>query len=894
MNLLFYFYFCSCILAGAYAIEPPPSKTESEKQLPAKEEASTGDLITDSQARLELARVLTYLKRYPEALHHYFLLLKEKPADPEITSEISRLYIWQNKPLKALALLYEAIKNNPQNSSLLIAAADAEAQLGHAQKSNALFIKAISISKTEELLLHYADTMMMWGDFYKAENIYREELPYQPDSIEIKLKLAWLLVSAQRYEEAEALYMQLICSCPEEAKAVEALATEALIEKKFCEALQFVEQLLSRYPDKPAYLELKANIYFQDGKYLKAIKSYKRLLRYKKFRFDALIAIGRAYKALFLPHQAKRFFLEAYRLDPKSIPAQFYLAGSAAERCSFLDELIEKSQKNCSNNRQNSDNLSPQQLLEWAKLYNQNSNSSFATILYRAALQKDPELFPASIGLAEVLSSQYKFDEALQIYFSLLERFPENPKLTIAIARVYSWSKQYVEGISWYNKLLALHPQDTVALKEKARVALWGKYFPLAMATYEELIDPSFPLEDPYAQYLVRRSFVAEKRAKTLNWDKYYLHALGAYRSLLEINPGDQEALFDDAQVFCTMGLCDCSQKIYKRILQLDPNHNLVKMAKRRSEIRLHPGLQTNITYWRELGTGSFSQSQIARYEADLVFELPLSCRAKTRYKQHTWVENPFYNNRFYPAEGESIEGEYIYDGFIRASAGAMRKNYFNKFKTLYSGFNHLSLNFYDYLQCHLQYDKMNEVSNYFSMKQNIQYLLSSLSFTSDITHKWSAEATYQHLDYNDKNNRNQVEIATKYSFTDDPDAVSLILRGNYRNTKHLSVSIVAPNGVTLIDVIHPYWTPQKYYSGTLTLQWRHDYRYFVFCEAPERYFDLKLSVEDDTEENLSLQIAVDWKHEFTDCWGIELQGLFHRSKQWNAEGAWATISYRF
>lgn len=776
----------------------PDTKMSQESPEDVNKAEGVQEGISDSQARLELARALTYLKRYDEALHHYALLLAETPDDPLILLEISRIYIAQKKFHEALTLLYRLIEDNPEDPELLLTAAYAEAGLGHAGKSRALFLRAIAVSEERApVLIHYADTMMMWGDFYKVEKIYRAALAQDPESLDLALKLGWLLTNSQRYEEAEGVY----------------------------------RKLLLRFPQDPQVLK-------------------------------AFTALEKVYKPPYEDEDVERNCEDSC----EEIPA-------------CLNDIISKTS-------------SPQELEKWALLYIKKADTSSASALYRAALQHDPEYFPAQIGLAATLTVLYQFDEALTIYLSLLDAFPEDAKILIAIARVYAWSKRYELALCWYDAALALNPIDPVARREKARTALWGKRYDSAMASYRLLLSPDYPLEDTYAKYLIHNSVSAEKHAKQLVWDKRYLHALPAYRYFLADNPGNEDALFDFAQVNCILGQCDISQQLYSRILHIDPNHNLVAKAQQRSLDRMHLGLQSNITYWRELGTGSFSQSQIARYQADAVVEVPLSCRSRLRYIQHAWVENPFYNFRFYPAEGESLEGEWIFNGTIQASVGATRKNYFNEFKSRYTGYNHLLVNLCDYLRVDLRCDRINEIYNFFSLKQGIQSMASSINLLSDITRMWKFEGSFQHLDYNDKNYQNYFHASTKYSFTEEPDVFSVTLDGNYRNTKHPSISIIV--GTTLIDVIHPYWTPQKYYSGSVTLEWWHDFRYFIFCEAPERYFDVKLTFEDDSEKNFSTQVAIDTKYEFSRHWGLEFKGLIHRSKQWNAEGAWATLSYRF
>ncbi|QLH36688.1 MAG: hypothetical protein HWD61_11570 [Parachlamydiaceae bacterium] len=200
--------------------------------------------------------------------------------------------------------------------------------------------------------------------------------------------------------------------------------------------------------------------------------------------------------------------------------------------------------------------------------------SEKALHLYSAALNIDPDNYPAKIGKAEALSILFYYSCALKIYEELLEQFPDNIKLKIAIARLYAWSKKYKTSLSLYDQIIAMNPRNPVPYFERARTALWGKYFQLGMETYNALLEcPPESLSD----LLIQKSARLEKRAKKLNWNNRYICAVTAYQNLIAFNPGNEEALFDYAQVYCSMGLCDYSRPIYKQILNIDPNHNLVK-----------------------------------------------------------------------------------------------------------------------------------------------------------------------------------------------------------------------------------------------------------------------------------------------------------------------------
>ena len=67
--------------------------------------------------------------------------------------------------------------------------------------------------------------------------------------------------------------------------------------------------------------------------------------------------------------------------------------------------------------------------------------------------------------------------------------------------------------------------------------------------------------------YRIQKWAVLESTAKWLAWNKRFVPAMEAYKSLLSFEPGNQEALFDDAQVKCAIGLCDKEAELYQTLM---------------------------------------------------------------------------------------------------------------------------------------------------------------------------------------------------------------------------------------------------------------------------------------------------------------------------------------
>lgn len=910
------------------------------------------DQISDFEARFELARLLSYSDNtIDEALTYYLPLFSKHPEDTDLALEISRLSIRKQNYQGALSFLYPAIEKEPAYAALYLEASRAERELGHVKRSEDLILKGLSLTeKKEPYLLDYADTLMLAGSFYKAKAIYEELLQLDPSSLDLSLKLGWNLVSSQRYEEAEGLYQRLSLALPDNHKVLEALAALKMVEKNFCAALTYIDLLLDLSPSDPSYRFLKADALYQNQDYCQALQLFESLLVLEGAEgARASIGVGKASLrlngVLGFGEQAKEAFEEAYRRDPSSIEAQYYRAGNVATTPCFIQNIIDEA-------------TNPESLMKWAQVYAENGTNGIvgfqeaalsldpeyypaqiglafafgeqyrydeAIEHYLSILDIYPETSKILLSIARVLSWGKQYESSFEWYDRLVSLQPDDPVPWREKARAAYWGYDFKLSMKTYEALLN-EKVDRMFLTalENTRSFSRSDFLAKGAALLSESIaygsiysgyqkfEKYFreneceievfergEIEDLLAyylsDYLIQKSIVLESHAKRLDWQNFPLHALPVYGELAAFSPGNEEGLYGFAQDYCSLGLCNRSRDLYYHILNLDPNHNLVQMALQRNLLKENWLVQSNYSYWKERGLGQFAQSQIARHRFDEVAEWSPSCNFHLRLSQNAWIEFPYLNhNKYYPAEGQTIEVDKQLNSYIKGSAGAAYKNYFNAFPSRSTGFATVWFDCNDYFNLGIGYERRNEIYNLFSLKQGTQSNVYWGGITSTLTHYWEMKATYWHLDYNDSNNMDHVEVQTSYTFTDDPNVFKLILQGSYRNTAHLTEYIVTPKTGKVKDVIHPYWTPQDYYSNSITLEYRRNFAFFNYCEGPSHYLDIQITAEEDSTRNPSLQLAMEWRRDFMRHWGFSVKGMIHQSKLWNAEGAWVNVYYRF
>ncbi len=898
--------------------------------------------------RKKLGLALSWAKTDDEALTLLSDLYKQLPDDKETSIELARIYTRKNEQYRAIKLLYPLLSRYPYDVELLVETADVEASLGHAAASRKLYLKALDIKKDDEVvLLKFADVMNLWGDFYGNETIYSNYLGGHPDAKDVQLKLAWVLVSSERYEEAEGMYRLILYKDRHNEQALLDMARLKLLEKDFATSLTYSQRLISRTPGHTEALFLKGEALTFLKRYTDALEIYHRIAETNvpaEKKIAALVNTGKIYLKQNAENTAKGYFERARQIDPKNIKVQFYLSGfKKVASSNFLQDII------------NEEKTSPMRLVEWAELYAASGYTKEAVACYESALKADPRYYPASSGLAQMLAVDHQYKRSIELFESLITDFQQASKILIWHARVLSWSKEYDKSIEGYKKIETLNPNDPVPRREKARVAVWGKMMDDAGAYYEGMyahhvdskllaaLKPTFTkIDEPLfaeafrrlqgfaeqgsiyegyegltrafesnknnlrekerdqvalrllellSDYRIQKAAYLEKTSKLYGWNKKFTRALDTYEELMVFSPGNEEAIFDYAQAECSLGLCGREAKTYEKLLNIDPLHSLAGIALDRQKIRKNPSLQSVYSYWMEDGRGDLSQ--ITRNRFDLSFDAPLFCQYHFSITGHKWFEQPWFDHRTYSADGYTAQLNGTINPYARGALSFTQKRYSNdELSTRNTGYANIWFNMKDYAHIGLGYDRADELYNYFGLKHGVQSDSWWMALRSDVTRKLEVNAKSRFLQYNDNNEGQHHFLSAGYAFTDHPGIFKVTLSGEYRDTT--KENVYTYNATNLVDITYPYWTPKNYTATGITFEWYHDYSKLFFCGNELRFYSIKVSFGADSENNPSVKLEGGLHHEFYDHWTASIKGMWHSSPQWNATGLWAIIKYQF
>ncbi len=138
--------------------------------------------IPDWQARLELARLLSYTKEYDESIANYRKVLAARPDLFDAKAELAKVL---------------AVSGHNDEAAEILKTFD-----------------AAQLTGSNKLLL--ADIYALQKDYAKAEPLYREIIREKPENQEARLRLAEMLSWAGQYKESLGLYEIILKALPDD------------------------------------------------------------------------------------------------------------------------------------------------------------------------------------------------------------------------------------------------------------------------------------------------------------------------------------------------------------------------------------------------------------------------------------------------------------------------------------------------------------------------------------------------------------------------------------------------------------------------------------------------------------------------------------------------------
>ena len=197
---------------------------------------------------------------------------------------------------------------------------------------------------------------------------------------------------------------------------------------------------------------------------------------------------------------------------------------------------------------------------------------------YRAALERDPDLDEARLGLAQELSKARRFDEASDAYRAYLKRNPADATAWIGLGRDAFQSGDLEGATQAFEAALKASPNQPDALKELGMIELRLGRFAQACERFE-LLARSSPFDHEIRQLhaealklLGKKASARAENAEAARLRKEHDKML-TLRYNLSRNPNDLDARFQFARWLIEFGQPDEGLRWTREILRTDPRH---------------------------------------------------------------------------------------------------------------------------------------------------------------------------------------------------------------------------------------------------------------------------------------------------------------------------------
>lgn len=195
--------FCMCFFPVHFAESQTDLQNESINP-PGKKQAQIEQIedIPDWKARLELAKLLTYAKRYPEAIQAYKKVLKEKPELMEAKIGMAKAYLWSGNNTEAMNL-FESFPQKQLDDQARLAMADLYITMKAYANAETIFTDYLKTHPNDHKTRLKLAQVLSWMKRYDASISHYQLLIHAlPDDREIKKKYAFVLIWAGKREQA--------------------------------------------------------------------------------------------------------------------------------------------------------------------------------------------------------------------------------------------------------------------------------------------------------------------------------------------------------------------------------------------------------------------------------------------------------------------------------------------------------------------------------------------------------------------------------------------------------------------------------------------------------------------------------------------------------------------
>lgn len=160
------------------------------------------DEIQDWQARLELARLLSYVERYEESIAQYRRVLQEKPDLVQVRLELARVYYWTDDIDKAEEM-FASIPEDRITGEVRLELAEIYAVREQYDRAAGVYQDYLQDNPGKDEARFKLARVLSWkGDYEASIREYERVLESRPGDKQVRRHYAQVLMWAERHDQA--------------------------------------------------------------------------------------------------------------------------------------------------------------------------------------------------------------------------------------------------------------------------------------------------------------------------------------------------------------------------------------------------------------------------------------------------------------------------------------------------------------------------------------------------------------------------------------------------------------------------------------------------------------------------------------------------------------------
>jgi len=419
-----------------------------------------------------LFETLVLRNRKQEALDLVSQVLKDNPKDNEAIAMRASLWLQdgsKEKVQSAISELNSVIVRSPENVVLRYNLGRAYLTKGDVDQARIQFQEAIKyktdftparvglaqlhLAKNEftkamqaaddilayepqniTALMIRTSSRMGLGDLPTARRELETVLAAQPNFPDAVFQMGILNFQEKKYKEAEANFLHLIKTNPNDPRGMVGRVETLAGTKRFDEAIQLLQDDLAKNPDRSFYRLTLANTAVRAEKYDLAVDSYKHLLAKNPKNFDVQIRMAEALRRKGDINAAVTEFHKARELNPNDPTAYVHLAllyegtGRPKDARPLYEQILK---------------LDPDNFVALNNLAFVLAETGGDLDMALTMAQRAKAKFPAELNVTDTLGWVYikknLSDQAVKIFAELVEKDAKNPifryHLAVALAQ---------------------------------------------------------------------------------------------------------------------------------------------------------------------------------------------------------------------------------------------------------------------------------------------------------------------------------------------------------------------------------------------------------------------------------------------------------------------------